>query len=270
MLGYADDIDALAHTLEEAEEIVGILETAAADVGLKINADKTKTLHMGRSSLQQRLTAPRYEEVKEFRYLGSIVTADNNTSADVASRIKAANVAYFQTRPLFNSRILSWTTKIRLYKTLVRPVLMYGAETWPLTRRDENRLRVFENRMLRRIFGGTVSNGVWRIRHNAEIHRLYKSADILAELRARRLQWAGHVARMDDARTAKRVMDAPPLNQPRPRGRPRRRWREALHEDLRAVGIDPAGWRAVAADRVTWRTAAVCAAKSPPGLNSPP
>jgi hypothetical protein len=88
--------------------------------------------------------------------------------------------------------------KIKIYKTIILPVVLYGCETLSLTLRKEHRLRVFENRVLRRIFGpkrDEVTCG-WRKLHNEELHGLYSSPSIIRVIKARRMRWAGHVARM--------------------------------------------------------------------------
>jgi hypothetical protein len=88
--------------------------------------------------------------------------------------------------------------KIRIYKTIILPVVLYGCETWSLTLREEHRLRVFENRMLRGIFGPKRDEvtGEWRKFHNEELHDLYSSLSIIRIIKSLRMRWAGHVARM--------------------------------------------------------------------------
>jgi hypothetical protein len=87
--------------------------------------------------------------------------------------------------------------KVRIYKTITLIVVLYGCETWSLTRRKEHRPRVFENRVLRRIFGPKRDEvtGEWRKLHNEELHILY-FANIIWEIKSRIMRWAGHVARM--------------------------------------------------------------------------
>jgi hypothetical protein len=88
--------------------------------------------------------------------------------------------------------------KVRIYKTLILQVVLYGCETWSLTVREEHKVRVFENRVLRRIFGPKMDGvtGVWRKLHNEELHNLYSSPSIIRIIKSRRMRWAGHVARM--------------------------------------------------------------------------
>jgi hypothetical protein len=85
-----------------------------------------------------------------------------------------------------------------MYKTIILPVVLYGCETWFLTLRKEHRLRVFETRVLRIIFGPKRDEvtGEWRKLYNEELHNLYSSPDIIRQLKSRRMRWAGHVARM--------------------------------------------------------------------------
>jgi hypothetical protein len=89
--------------------------------------------------------------------------------------------------------------KIKIYKTVVLPVVLYGCETWSLTLGEEHRLRVFENRVLRKIFGTKrEEDGSWRKLHNDELHSLYSSPNIVRVIKSRRMRWAGHVARMGE------------------------------------------------------------------------
>ncbi|KAJ4442522.1 hypothetical protein ANN_04109 [Periplaneta americana] len=155
---------------------------------------------------------------------------------------------------LLSSSLLSKNLKVRIYKTVILPVLLYGCETWTLTLRGEHRLRVFENKVLRKIFGAKRDEvtGEWRKLQNTELHALYSSPDIIRNLKSRRLRWAGHVARMGESRNAYRVLVGRPEGK-RPLGRPRRRWEDNIKMDLREVGYDDRDWINLAQDRDRWR-----------------
>jgi hypothetical protein len=127
--------------------------------------------------------------------------------------------------------------KVKIYKTIILPVVLYGCETWSLTLRKEHRLRVFENRVLRRIFGPTryEVTGEWRRLHSGELHNLYSSPDIIRQIKSRRMRWAGQVARMGEGRKVYRVLVGKPEGK-RPLGRPRCRWEYGMKMDLGEIG----------------------------------
>jgi hypothetical protein len=142
---------------------------------------------------------------------------------------------------------------IKIYKTVILPVVLYGCETWSLTLREQHRLRVFENRVLRRIFGPKrEEDGSWRKLHNDEPHSLYSSQNIVRVIKSRRMSWVGHVARMGEWRGVHRVLVGSPEGK-RPLGGPRRRWEDNIKLGLREMGIDGANWIHLAQDRVQWR-----------------
>jgi hypothetical protein len=119
--------------------------------------------------------------------------------------------------------LLSKNLKIRIYKTIILPVVLYGRETWSLTLREEHGLGVFENRVLRTIIGPKRDEliGEWRKLHNEELHDLYSSPIINRIIKSRRMRWAGYVARMGEKRKAYRLLVGMPEGR-RPLGRPRR------------------------------------------------
>ena len=113
------------------------------------------------------------------------------------------------------------------------PVVLYGCETWSLTTKEEHRLRVFENKVLRKIFGAKIDEEreEWRKVHNVEIHSLCQSPDIIRVIKSRRLRWAWHVVRMGENRYAKKILVGI-ISGRLSRGRPRRRWQENMKTDL--------------------------------------
>jgi hypothetical protein len=144
--------------------------------------------------------------------------------------------------------------KIRIYKTIVLPVLLYGCVTWSLTLREERRLRVFGKRVLRRIFGLKTDEvmGGWRKLHNEELHNLYSLSSIIRMIKSRKMRWAGHVARMREKRNAYRILVGNSEGK-KPLGRTRRRWVDNIKMDLRKIGWDGMDWIDLAQDRDQWR-----------------
>jgi hypothetical protein len=118
---------------------------------------------------------------------------------------------------------------------------------------EEHKLRVFENRMLRKIFGPKrEEDGSWRKLHDDELHDLYSSPNIVRVIKLRRMMGAGHMARMGEGRGVYRVLVGRSEGK-RPLGRPRRKWKDNIKMDLREVGIDGANWIQLSQDRVQWR-----------------
>ena len=156
---------------------------------------------------------------------------------------------------LLSSRLLSKNLKIKINRTIILPVVLYGCETWSLKLREERKLRVFENKVLRRIFGPRRDEvtGEWRRLHNEELNYLYSSPNIVRVIKWRRMRWAGHVARMGEERGVYRVLVGKPEGK-RPLGRPSRRWVDHIKMDLQEVGCGYVDWIGLAQDRDRWRT----------------
>jgi hypothetical protein len=133
--------------------------------------------------------------------------------------------------------LLSNILKIKIYRTIILPVVLNGCETWSLILREERRLRVFANMVLRKIFGPRRDGvtGEWRKLHNVELNDLYSSPNIVRVIKSRRMRWVGHVALKRDRRRVYRVLVGKPEGK-RLLGRPRRRWDDNIKLDLQEVG----------------------------------
>ena len=130
---------------------------------------------------------------------------------------------------MLSSPLLSKKLKVNTYKTIILPVVLYGCETWSLTLREEHRLRMFENKVLRKVFGAKrdeITGECWKW-HNVEQHALYSSPNIIRSLKSRRLRWAGHVARTGKSGSAYKVLVGTPEGK-RPLLRPKRRWEDNI------------------------------------------
>jgi hypothetical protein len=138
---------------------------------------------------------------------------------------------------------VKFNLEIKIYRTIILPVVLYGCETWSLTLMEERRLRVFENRAMRGIFGSERDGvkGGWRKLHNEELLVSYCSPTIVRVIKSRIIRWAGHVARSGGRRDVFMVLVGKPEGK-RPLERPRRRWQDNIKMDLQGVGDR---WRAL-------------------------
>jgi hypothetical protein len=143
---------------------------------------------------------------------------------------------------------------IIINRTIILPVVLYGCETLSLMLRKEHRLRVFENRVLWRIFGPKRDEvtGGWRKLLNEELHGLYSSSSIVRAIKTRRVRLVGHVACMWEVRGGYNILVGRPEGR-RPLGRPRRRWKDNIKMDLRGIGFGDVDWIHWAQDRDRWR-----------------
>jgi hypothetical protein len=125
-----------------------------------------------------------------------------------------------------------------MYRTIIVPVVLCGCETWSVILREEHRLRVFENRVLRGMFGpkGDEVTVEWRKLHSGELHNLYSSPDIIRHIKSRRMRWAGHVARMGEGRNVYRVLVGKSEGK-RPLERPRGRWEDGIKWTLGRLAV---------------------------------
>jgi len=161
--------------------------------------------------------------MEEFKYLGTTLTNQTSIAEEIKSRMRSRNACYHSVQNLLSSRLLFKNLKINLYRNVILPVVLYGCETWSLTLREERKLKVFQNMVLRRIFGPRREEvtGEWRRLFNEERNDLYSSPNIVRVIKSRRMRWAGNVGRIGEERGVYRVLVGKPEGR-RPLGRPRR------------------------------------------------
>jgi len=139
------------------------------------------------------------------------VNGNNSTEEEIKGRICLGNKAFYANQDLFKSKLSTKKSKLRMYQTLVRPVVTYACETWVLKENIKSKLRVFGRKVLRRIYGPTKeSDGTWQIKSNDELNRLIGNKNIINYIKAQRLAWFGHIHRMPDNSRVKKYMSGHP------------------------------------------------------------
>ena len=158
------------------------------------------------------------EQVQLYKYLASIINLG----------IKA----YYANQKFFKSKLLvTKNSKLKLYRTGIRPIVTYASETWVLKETIIQKLLVFEREILRSIFGPTKENQIWRIKTNEELDKLIQLKNIINHIKAQRLSWFGQVQRMPDTRTVKKTFKWNPLTKTS-QGRPKYSWEDNVKQDI--------------------------------------
>jgi hypothetical protein len=138
----------------------------------------------------------------------------------------------------------------KLHNTTLKPVLIHWSESWTLTKRDEEKFRIFKRKVLRIIYGPTREKEGWRIKYNNELYNLYKNPEIVKTVKLGRFRWLGHLTRANEISPYRKLTFSKPEGTRRA-GRPNLRWLDSVEKDLRLLGIR--GWKTKALDRNLWR-----------------
>jgi hypothetical protein len=158
-LVFADDVCLLSHRLSDMQEKIKDVEKTGKKVGLRIHEINTSKME------KIEINGKELEDVNEYSYLGSIVTGGGGADEDVTSRIKKANVAFVQLCRIWKNKNIRMKTKLEIFSSNVKAVLLYGCETWKVTNSITQKLQSFINRCLRRILNlrwpDVISNMLW-------------------------------------------------------------------------------------------------------------
>ena len=155
-LDFADDLALLSHSYHQMQDKINTLIETSSQVGLNIHEGKTKNIRINTTTTEPiTLGDTMLEEVESFTYLGSIISSQGGTDADVKARIGKARTSFLLLKNIWNSREIRETTKIRIFNSNVKSVLLYGAETWRINKITINKVQTFINKCLRRILKST-------------------------------------------------------------------------------------------------------------------
>ena len=210
------------------------LSNASRGTGLKINITKTKVMRFNAASEEKAiLNGEELEDVDSFVYLGAKVSTAGGADDDINSRLCKARAAFGKLSGVWKSSILSKNTKIRIFKSNVIAVLLYGCESWRMTKGDEAKLDTFQHKCLRRHL-----KIYWPMRvSNEEVRRRANTETISELVRKRRWTWIGHVLRMDNSCLPRVAQTWAPEGK-RKRGRPKETWRETVEKERMAMGFN--------------------------------
>ncbi len=255
-LDFADDLAILSSKHTHLQEKTDRLGLFAAQTGLTISTTKTQVMY-----INPRVTAPitnrgkPLEAVDNFTYLGSLISTDNGAQKDIKARLAKAQGAFARLHAIWKSRQYSLHTKIHLYNSNVKSVLLYGSECWRVVTTDIDRVESFHNKCLRKICRIFWPN----IISNRDLYTLTGSQSIVGEIKRRRLYYDTHVFRMEESRIPKVALRWTPPGK-RKRGRPKTTWRRTVMTELNERELTWAQAQHIARDRTRWRelTEALC------------
>lgn len=253
-LMFADDSAVFAETEGDASAILHDIKTTAYAYGLKINGNKTKVITSDGSRISIDLDGTQIEQVEQFKYLGSIIDGNKVAcSADVTTRIGLAASAFGALSwCVWKKSDISIPTKIRIFRSLVLSILLYGAESCTLLQADLNKLEVFQMRCLRRIVGVTLRD---HIKNETIRARCCDQPTIAEEIQKRRLRWFGHVCRMQQTRLPYQALwRTRPIDWKIQKAAPKKTWITQIRNDLQKVRLTTTDAKTMALDRLKWKS----------------
>ena len=252
---FADDAALLAHSEKALQHITACFAEAAEIFGLEVSIKKTVILHQPVNNVTQNrpaisIGASKLDVVEDFTYLGCVVSADAKLDKDIANRLDKANKALGKlNKRVWYNKNLRTDTKLKVYKAIILPTLLYGAESWVHYRKHLRSLDRFHQRCLRKIIKVHWFDFV----SNNEVLKRTKCLSIHAILQKTQLRWAGHVSRMGDHRLPKITLFGELATGFRTRGSPKFRYKDSLKQTLKSCRINHRNWVSEAADRKNWR-----------------
>uniref|UniRef100_A0A8D9ACT3 Craniofacial development protein 2 n=2 Tax=Cacopsylla melanoneura TaxID=428564 RepID=A0A8D9ACT3_9HEMI len=248
-IDYADDLCLLSHNINDMKNKIKDLIEEGKKVGLKINEGKTKELRINNNNNEDLIVnGQKIERVKEFQYLGSIISEKGGTDEDIKSRINKAKAAFAQLRPIWRSHQLRRHTKIRIFESNVKSVLLYGCQTWKVSKEVTGKLQTFINSRLRYILNIHWPDKI----SNQDLWKRCNQSPVDVTIKQRKYGWIGHVLRRQN-NIAKEALVWNPQGK-RKQGRPRITWKRTVEQEIAEEGKSWGEIKALAQNRVRWRS----------------
>ena len=248
-LDFADDVALLAHSHNQMQEKLHTLHKNSVQIGLNINIAKTKVLKCNTINESPiKIDDNLIEEVEDFTYLGSVVDKTGGTERDIKARIVKARKAFVLLKNIWRAKDIKTLTKFRIFNTNVKSVLLYGSETWKMTKALQNKIQTFVNNCLRRILNIRWQDKV----RNEEIWRRADQVLLDTQIKERKWRWIGHTLRKPENNIARQAMTWNPQGK-RKQGRPKNTWRRDVMKDLAERKHTWKDIERMSKDRVKWR-----------------
>lgn len=248
---FADDLVIYAKNEEDLQTNLDIWDAALSKRNMKINADKTKVMIIGRNDrkIEIKLRGKLIEQVETFKYLGININREGKEDAEINGRIENTTKLYYALSNSFlRKKEISERTKMSVYNAIYRPILMYGSESWVMDRRTESKIQAMEMRYLRAVKGVTRKDKI----RNEVIRQDLKVEPIIETIKRQKMKWFGHMIRMEETRQTKRVWRARQTHK-RGRGRPRKTWDTSVAESMKKSGVTWKEAENMAKDRGEWK-----------------
>ncbi|CAH8662821.1 unnamed protein product [Heterobilharzia americana] len=267
-LDFADDLCLMSHKLEDLQAKTNKLIEEAAKTGLQVNIEKTEVMKIPHHHHQQQqqqtpitVNGRNLKEVTSFTYLGSTVSTTGGTDEDVKVRIGKARQAFISLKPVWRSSALSMRNKIRIFNTNVKSVLLYGSETWRVTKGISNKLQTFINNCLRSLLKIRWPEKI----SNKELWERTNQEPITQQICRKKWRWIGHALRRPTEDITRQALEWNPHGKRRV-GRPRVTWRRSCEQEMRASGLSWNQVQKISENRGHWRraTEALCSTRRNP------
>ena len=247
-LDFADDLALLSHNHSQMQDKTTLLETTSAGTGLKINRKKTELMKMNTTANAPiTVGGEPIREVESFVYLGSVVDHQGGTDRDVTARIGKARAAFVMLKNIWASGGISMRTKLRIFNSNVKSVLLYGCETWRTTQTMQQKIQTFFNTCLRCIYKIQWQEKI----RNEELWERAGQEPVAKQILRRKWGWIGHTLRKPASSTTRQALTWNPQGK-RKRGRPRNSWRRDTEAELKQQGTNWSGMTRAAQNRVRW------------------
>ncbi len=253
---FADDCALNAASESDMQRSVDKFAAACSNFGLTVSTKKTEVLHQpapGKAYVEPTIIIEgvKLNAVSKFTYLGSVLSQNATVDDEVNARMAKGSSAFGRLHTsVWKRKGLCLSTKLKVYKAVVLPTLLYASETWTVYQRQAKKLNHFHMTCLRKIM-----NVKWQDKvPDTEVLAKAQVPSIFTMLMQSQLRWAGHVYRMSDSRLPKRLLYGELLNGKRSQGGQKLRFKDTLKKSLKAFDINPVTWEQSCLDRATWRS----------------